>query len=126
MARPQVLKRSVVDKRRSSTVQYQNNLNSTAFFCTFFKGYRYNLSSCNNTKDYFFWEPNKINVKFHQNCETTCKILKISCVRCHIVKFDVCLTFDIRTPVKNFVWYYYRYLTTFVTFQKCKKECDSV
>ena len=33
--------------------------------------------------------PDKINVKFHQNCETTGKILKISCVRCHLVKFDI-------------------------------------
>ena len=29
-----------------------------------------------------------MNVKFHKNCENTGKILKISCVRCHFVKFD--------------------------------------
>ena len=29
----------------------------------------------------------KLNVKFHKNCETTGRILKISCVRCHFVKF---------------------------------------
>ena len=45
--------------------------------------------SCNNNKDYFSWEPEKINVKFHENCENTGKILKISCVRCHLVKFDI-------------------------------------
>ena len=37
---------------------YQNNVNNTAVFFTFFKGYRYNLIIiCNNTKDYFSWEP---------------------------------------------------------------------
>ena len=30
-----------------------------------------------------------MNVKFHKNCENTGKILKISCVRCHFVKFDI-------------------------------------
>ena len=33
--------------------------------------------------------PEKINVKFHKNCENTGKILKISYVRCHFVKFDI-------------------------------------
>ena len=41
---------------------------------------------CHNTKSR---EPEKINVKFHKNCENTSKILKISCVRCHFVKFDI-------------------------------------
>ena len=31
----------------------------------------------------------KINVKFHRNRENTGKVLKISCVRCHFVKFDI-------------------------------------
>ena len=30
-----------------------------------------------------------MNVKFHKNCENTGKILKISCVRCDFVKFDI-------------------------------------
>ena len=30
-----------------------------------------------------------MNVKFHKNCENTSKILKISCVRCNFVKFDI-------------------------------------
>ena len=30
-----------------------------------------------------------MNVKFHKNCENTGKILKISCVRCNFVKFDI-------------------------------------
>ena len=30
-----------------------------------------------------------MNDKFHKNCENTGKILKISCVRCNFVKFDI-------------------------------------
>ena len=30
-----------------------------------------------------------MNVKFHKNCENTGKILKIACVRCDFVKFDI-------------------------------------
>ena len=30
-----------------------------------------------------------MNVKFHKNCENTGKILKIQCVRCDFVKFDI-------------------------------------
>ena len=30
-----------------------------------------------------------MNVKFHKNCENTGKILKISCMRCNFVKFDI-------------------------------------
>ena len=46
---------------------------------------------CNDTKEIFLWEPEKIkfNVKFHKNCEKTGKVLKISCARHHFVKFDI-------------------------------------
>ena len=44
----------------------------------------------NNTKDYFSLEPEKITVKFHNNCDNTGKILKISCERCHFVELDIC------------------------------------
>ena len=44
---------------------------------------------CNNTKDNFLPELENINVKFHKNCENTGKIMKISYVRCHFVKFDI-------------------------------------
>ena len=30
-----------------------------------------------------------MNVKFHKNYENTGKILKLSCVRCNFVKFDI-------------------------------------
>ena len=30
-----------------------------------------------------------MNVKFNKNCKNTGKILKISCVRCQVVKFDI-------------------------------------
>ena len=43
----------------------------------------------NNTKENFSWESEKMNVKFHKNCENTGKSLLISCVRCHFVKFDI-------------------------------------
>ena len=43
----------------------QNNLKNIAFFFTFFKSYRCLLVICNNTKKNFSWEPEKINVKFH-------------------------------------------------------------
>ena len=42
-----------------------------------------------NTKDFLSREREKINVKFHESCENTGKILKISCVRCHFTKFDI-------------------------------------
>ena len=61
-----------------------------AFFFTFFKGYKYNyFNTCNNTKDHFSSEPEKINVKLHKNCENTGKFLKNSYVRCHFVKFNI-------------------------------------
>ena len=70
------VKRESIRKLSNFNVQwtktlYQNNLNNIAFFFTFFKGYRYDWQS----KDYFSWEPEKINVKFHKNCENTGKIL---------------------------------------------------
>ena len=73
---------------------YQNNLNNIAFFFffTFFKRYRYNVI-CNNTKDYLSSQPKKVNAKFHKNCENTGKILKISSVRCHFVKFGINIIF---------------------------------
>ena len=68
---------------------YQNTLNNIAVFFTFFKGCK--LIICNNNEDYFSWEPDKINDKFHKNCENTGKILKISSVRCHFVKLEIYL-----------------------------------
>ena len=47
------------------------------------------LVICNNTKENFAWEPKKMNDKFHQNSGNTGKILKLSCVRCNFVKFDI-------------------------------------
>ena len=43
------------------------------------------LVICNNTKENFSWESEKMNVKFHKNCKNTDKILKMSRVRCHFV-----------------------------------------
>ena len=69
-------------------------LKNIAFFLRLFKDYRYDELS---VKDHFSWEPDKINVKFHKNCENTGKILKISCVRCHFVKFDI---YSLRLPLE--------------------------
>ena len=68
---------------------FQNNLKNTAFFFYIFQGLKRYLIICNNTKDYFSWESEKMNVKFHKDCENTGKILKISCVRCNFMKFDI-------------------------------------
>ena len=40
-----------------------------------------------------------MNVKFHKNCENAGKILKISCVRCNFVKFDIHV---LRLPLEIF------------------------
>ena len=37
----------------------------------------------------FTRQAEKMNVKFHKNCENIGKILKISCASCHFVKFDI-------------------------------------
>ena len=47
------------------------------------------LVICSNTKENFSWETEKMNVKFHKNRENTAKILNISCVRYHFVKFNI-------------------------------------
>ena len=47
------------------------------------------LVICNDTKENFLYEPEKMNAKFHTNCENIGKILKISCVKCHFVKFQI-------------------------------------
>ena len=43
----------------------------------------------NNIKENFSWESEKLNVKFHKNCENTGKILKTYFVGCNFVKFDI-------------------------------------
>ena len=35
----------------------------------------------NNTKENFSWESEKMNVKFHKNCENVVKILKLDDVQ---------------------------------------------
>ena len=47
------------------------------------------LVICNYTKENYPWNSEKMNVKFHKNCEIGGKLLKISCVRCNFVKFDI-------------------------------------
>ena len=45
-------------------------------------------------------------------CDYRGKILKISCVRCNFVKFDI-----------HFFWCYYRWFITSFALEKCTKEC---
>ena len=60
-----------------------------SFFFTFLRAVDVLIVICNNTKENFLWEPEKINVKFHKNRDYTGKILKLSSVRCNFVKFDI-------------------------------------
>ena len=59
-----------------------------------------------------------MNVKFHKNCENTGKILKISCVRCHFVKFDIYFLGVSKNISCGVI--------TDNELHKCKKECDIV
>ena len=47
---------------------YQNNLNNITYSFCIFQGLQLS-TCCNNTKEYFSLEPEKINVKFHKNCK---------------------------------------------------------
>ena len=82
------------------------------------------LVTCNNTKEYFSREPEKINVKFHKNCENTGKILKISCL-CRMSFCEIWQLFS-RALIRNFLWCFYRWLITSFALELCKKESDIV
>ena len=61
-----------------------------------------------------------MNVKFHKNCENTGKSLKISCVRCHFVKFDIIflgLTKEISLVLLQFT-------ITSIALENCMAECN--
>ena len=45
---------------------YQNNLKNIAFFFYIFQGLKMKLGIYSNTKENFWWEPEKMNVKFHK------------------------------------------------------------
>ena len=62
--------------QRTKTL-YQNNLKHIAFFFYIFQGLKMYLVICNDPKENFSWEPEKINIKFHKNCENTGKILNV-------------------------------------------------
>ena len=76
------------------------------------------LVICNNAKDSFSWESEKMNVKFHKNCENTGKIRKIPCVRCNFVKFDI----NSRAPIRNFLCCYYRWRIATLARKNVKKN----
>ena len=56
--------------------------------------------------------------KFHKDCENTGKILKISFVRCHFVKFDIRF---LRLSKEIFFG-----ITYYIALEKCKTECNFV
>ena len=68
---------------------YQNILCHIKFFFTLYKGYKCNnlLVICNNTKDNFLQEPEKINFKFHKNWEKTGKLIMRKISFCEIWGF---------------------------------------
>ena len=47
------------------------------------------LVICNNTKENFLWEPEKINVNFHKNTSYTWNFQNFTCVFTILVKFDI-------------------------------------
>ena len=61
---------------------YQNNLKNIAVFSR-----ANDLIKKGKKVSHFISE--KMNVTFNKNCENIGKILKISCVRCNVVKFDI-------------------------------------
>ena len=76
---------------------------------------------CNNTKDYFSWEPKKVNVKFHNNCENTGrrKILLRNFV--HSLEFDtVAHNYMQRTNI------FFQCTTYIYSVHKCISECTNL
>ena len=59
-----------------------------------------------------------MNVKFNKNGENTGKILKMSCVRCNFVNFDIFLGSNRKFSVLFIT------ITGRLTLEKCKKECN--
>ena len=47
------------------------------------------LVICNNTKENFLWEPEKMNVKFHKITSYTWNFQNFTCVITILVKFDI-------------------------------------
>ena len=68
---------------------YQNNLNNIAFFFYIFQGLIIAPVICNNSKDYFSWESEKTNVKFHKMRPYIRNIQNFASVFTILVKFDI-------------------------------------
>ena len=66
-------------------ILYQDNLKILPSFLHFSRA-KDVITICSDTEKNFSWKSEKMNVKFHKNCDYTGKILKISCVRCNFVK----------------------------------------
>ena len=84
-----------------------------------FQGLKLKLVICNNTKENFSWESEKMNVDFHKNCENTGKILKI--LLWHIILWNLTIIFS--GSHKKFSLVLLQ-MTTSYDFEKCEKACD--
>ena len=103
---------------------YQNNLKHIAFFFTFFKGYKdVIIVICNNSKEIFLWELEKMNVKFHKITPSySCDFQNFNRVFTILLKVDIHflgLPWEVFFVVIN-----YRWLITSLGLEKCKKECN--
>ena len=88
------------------------------------QGLKMSLVICSNTEENFWWEPEKMNVKFHNITSYTWNFDNFSSVYTIMVKFDI-YYFSL-TPMKNFLWCYYWWLITATSLAlgKCKRECN--
>ena len=80
----------------------------------------------NNTKENFLWEPEKMNVKFHKITSYTpnfgCCVIE-ELYLCFHNSCEIWHSF-FPTPMRNFLWGYYRWLITSLALEICKKECN--
>ena len=71
---------------------------------------------CNNTKENFLWEPEKMNVKFHKITSYTWNFQNFTCFFTILVKFDI--DFLGLPQEMFFAWCYYRKQITSLTLEK--------
>ena len=86
-----------------------------------FQGLKMWLVFCKNTKENFWWEPEKKNDKFHKITSYTWNFQNFTCLFTILVKFDIHF---LGLPWQIFVVIYYRRLITSLALKKCKKDCD--
>ena len=75
------------------------------------------LVFCKNTKENFWWEPEKKNDKFHKITSYTWNFQNFTCLFTILVKFDIHF---LGLPWQIFVVIYYRRLITSLALKKCE------